>query len=165
MRLKSKRKFIEREHIFMNEFDLKIRYPHQINQNDIDHLGMLDATAILSKFDTMRWRQQLMRQLQLDGVNPDFIAINRITGQTMHIILDTYASSEQLQFKLQTDIPVRVAKKEMFGLFTRQTQESVNFTGLSLAQVKAYLVAFLDQGITTLIEDYHHGLHEQLKSA
>ncbi len=33
----------------MNEFDLKIRYPHQTGRNDADHLGAFDIETILKK--------------------------------------------------------------------------------------------------------------------
>ena len=57
----------------MNEFELKIRYPHHVNRNEIDHLGAFDLATILTKFDEMAWRQQLIRQLQLNGSDTSFV--------------------------------------------------------------------------------------------
>ena len=37
----------------MKEFDLKIRYPHQTNRNEADHLGAFDLETIVARFDEM----------------------------------------------------------------------------------------------------------------
>ena len=72
----------------MNEFELKIRYPHQMNHNDIDHVGTFDLATILTKFDEMAWRQQLVRQLQLNGADTSFIVSDHRTEQTISITLE-----------------------------------------------------------------------------
>ena len=65
----------------MNEFDLKIRYPHQTGRNDADHLGAFDTETILKRFDAIDWRQQLVRQLQLDGASTSFIVTDDVQGK------------------------------------------------------------------------------------
>jgi len=131
----------------MNEFELKIRYPHQMNHNDIDHVGTFDLATILTKFDEMAWRQQLVRQLQLNGADTSFIVSDHRTEQTISITLDAYAKSQQLEFKLDSDIPVIIPKKDLFGLVTRKSKDSISFKQLSLARVKDYLIAFLNRDI------------------
>lgn len=148
----------------MNEFELKIRYPHQMNHNDIDHVGTFDLATILTKFDEMTWRQQLVRQLQLNGADTSFIVSDHRTEQTISITLDAYAKSQQLEFKLDSDIPVIIPKKDLFGLVTRKSKDSISFKQLSLARVKDYLIAFLNRDIATLEELYKQGLGKGLKT-
>ncbi len=56
----------------MDSFDLKIRYPHHIDLNDVEQFGTLNTIGILTRFDRMGWKQQLSRWLQLDGASPTF---------------------------------------------------------------------------------------------
>lgn len=148
----------------MNEFELKIRYPHQMNHNDIDHVGTFDLATILTKFDEMAWRQQLVRQLQLNGADTRFIVSDHRTEQTISITLDAYAKSQQLEFKLDSDIPVIIPKKDLFGLVTRKSKDSISFKQLSLARVKDYLIAFLNRDIESLEERYKEKLSKALKT-
>ncbi|MFW2151718.1 hypothetical protein [Acinetobacter gyllenbergii] len=148
----------------MNEFELKIRYPHQMNHNDIDHVGTFDLATILTKFDEMTWRQQLVRQLQLNGADTRFMVTDHRTEQTIAITLDAYAKSQQLEFKLDSDIPVIIPKKDLFGLVTRKSKDSISFKQLSLTRVKDYLIAFLNRDIATLEQFYKQGLGKGLKT-
>ena len=148
----------------MNEFELKIRYPHQMNHNDIDHVGTFDLATILTKFDEMAWRQQLVRQLQLNGADTSFVVSDHRTEQTISITLDAYAKSQQLEFKLDSDIPVIIPKKDLFGLVTRKSKDSISFKQLSLARVKDYLIAFLNRDIESLEERYKEKLSKALKT-
>lgn len=141
-------------HQVMDSFDLKIRYPHHINLNDVEEFGTLNTIGILTRFDKMGWRRQLSRWLQLDGASPSFTITDEKTDQTIEIVLNTYRSSQELKFILNTDIPVVVPKKQIFGLITRQAKETIHFNQLSLVQVKAYLTAFLKQDTDTLIRYY-----------
>jgi len=147
----------------MKAFELKIRYPHQINRNEISDLGTLDLATILTKFDEMAWRQQLVRQLQLNGVNPSFIVTDGYTGQTISITLDAFAKSQQLEFKFDSDIPVIISKKDVFGWVTRKTKDTVSFKQLSLAQAKDYLTAFLNRDTARLEEIYKENLGKSSK--
>ena len=149
----------------MNEFELKIRYPHHINRNEIDHLGAFDLATILTKFDEMAWRQQLIRQLQLNGSDTSFIVTDGYSGQTLSITLDAFAKSQQLEFKLESDIPVIIPKKDVFGLVTRKTKDMVSFRQLSLARGKDYLIAFLNREIATLEEMYKENLAKSNKNS
>lgn len=148
----------------MNQFELKIRYPHQINRNEIDALGTFDLTTILSKFEEMSWRQQLVRQLQLNGADTSFIVTNLDTDQTIAITLDAYAKSQQLEFKLDSDLVVIVPKKDVFGLVTRKTKETIAFKQLSLTRAKDYLIAFLNRDIAILEEKYKDNLNKGIKA-
>lgn len=148
----------------MNQFELKIRYPHQMNRNEIDAMGTFDLTTILSKFDEMSWRQQLVRQLQLNGADTSFIVTDLDTDQTLAITLDAYAKSQQLEFKLDSDLVVIVPKKDVFGLVTRKTKETIAFKQLSLARAKDYLIAFLNRDIAILEEKYKDNLSKGIKA-
>ncbi|NIE98067.1 hypothetical protein F3J02_16545 [Acinetobacter sp. Tr-809] len=148
----------------MNEFELKVRYPHQMNHNDIDHVGRFDLATILTKFDEMAWRQQLVRQLQLNGADTSFIVSDHQTEQTISITLDAYAKSQQLEFKLDSDIPVIIPKKDLFGLVTRKSKYSISFKQLSLARAKDYLIAFLNRDIESLEQRYKENLGKSLKT-
>ena len=147
----------------MNQFELKIRYPHQMNRNEIDAMGTFDLTTILSKFEEMSWRQQLVRQLQLNGADISFIVTDLDTDQTLAITLDAYAKSQQLEFKLDSDLVVIVPKKDVFGLVTRKTKETIAFKQLSLARAKDYLIAFLNRDIVILEEKYKDNLSKGIK--
>ena len=147
----------------MNQFELKIRYPHQMNRNEIDAMGTFDLTTILSKFGEMSWRQQLVRQLQLNGADTSFIVTDLDTDQTIAITLDVYAKSQQLEFKLDSDLVVIVPKKDVFGLVTRKTKETIAFKQLSLARAKDYLIAFLNRDIAILEEKYKDNLSKGIK--
>ncbi|MEB6668558.1 hypothetical protein MXM33_16225 [Acinetobacter vivianii] len=148
----------------MNQFELKIRYPHQMNRNELDAMGTFDLTTILSKFEEMSWRQQLVRQLQLNGADTSFIVTDRDTEQTIAITLDAYAKSQQLEFKLDSDLVVIVPKKDVFGLVTRKTKETIAFKQLSLARAKDYLIAFLNRDIVILEEKYKDNLSKGIKA-
>ncbi|MGE8645359.1 hypothetical protein [Acinetobacter vivianii] len=148
----------------MNQFELKIRYPHQMNRNEIDAMGTFDLTTILSKFDEMSWRQQLVRQLQLNGADTSFIVTDLDTDQTLAITLDAYAKSQQLEFKLDSDLVVIVPKKDVFGLVTRKTKDTIAFKQLSLARAKDYLIAFLNRDIVILEEKYKDNLSKGIKA-
>ena len=149
----------------MNEFDLKIRYPHQTGRNDADHLGAFDIDTILKKFDAVAWRQQLIRQLQLDGVSPSFIVSNERSGHTLHIILDAFANTQHLEFKLETNIPVLIAKKDVFGLITRKAKDTISFNHLTLNRAKEYLIAFMNGEIEELEALYRDSLNKPMKTA
>lgn len=148
----------------MNQFELKIRYPHQMNRNEIDAMGTFDLTTILSKFGEMSWRQQLVRQLQLNGADTSFIVTDLDTDQTIAITLDAYAKSQQLEFKLDSDLVVIVPKKDVFGWVTRKTKETIAFKQLSLARAKDYLIAFLNRDIAILEEKYKDNLSKGIKA-
>lgn len=147
----------------MNQFELKIRYPHQINPNEIDAMGTFDLASILIKFGEMSWRQQLVRQLQLNGADTRFIVTDLDTGQSIAITLDAYAKSQQLEFKLDSDVVVIVPKKDLFGLVTRKTKETIAFKQLSLARAKDYLIAFLNRDIALLEQKYKDNLSKGIK--
>lgn len=149
----------------MNEFDLKIRYPHQTGRNDADHLGAFDIETILKKFDEVAWRQQLVRQLQLDGASTSFIVTDERSGYTIRIILDAFAKTQHLEFKLESNIPVLIAKKDVFGLLTRKTKDSISFKHLTQSRAKEYLLAFMNGEIAELEALYRENLSKLMKSA
>ncbi len=95
----------------MDSFDLKIRYPHHIDLKDVEQLEALNTIGVLTRFDKMGWKKQLSRWLQLDGASPTFTITDEKTEQTIEIVLNTYGSSQELNFIVKTDIPVVVPKK------------------------------------------------------
>ncbi|ENW03403.1 hypothetical protein [Acinetobacter beijerinckii] len=149
----------------MNAFDLKIRYPHQINRNDADHIGIFNAEQIINKFDEIGWRQQMVRQLQLDGASTCFIVRDEYTEQTLRISIDAFAESKQLEFKIDSDIPVLIPKKDLFGLVTRKTKETIAFKQLALSRAKEYLVLFLNRDSIVLEELYKKSLNKSIQTA
>lgn len=148
----------------MNEFELKIRYPHHTNRNDIEHLGAFDSATILMKFDEVGWRQQLVRQLQLDGAITSFIVTDAYTEQTLRITLDAFAQTQQLEFKIESDIPVLIPRKDIFGLVTRNITDAVSFKQLTLTRVKEYLTVFLNREVVVLEELYKDSLSKEMNS-
>lgn len=149
----------------MKEFDLKIRYPHQTNRNEADHLGAFDLETIVTRFDEMGWRQQLVRQLQLDGVSTSFIVRDDYTEQTLRITIDAFSQTQQLEFKLESDIPVFIPKKDLFGLVTRKSKDTISFNYLTLSRAKEYLITFLNRDIATLEQLYKDSLNKAIKTA
>lgn len=142
----------------MSQFELNIRYPHHIHHNEIEHVGMLDMSTVLARFDQISWRQQLVRQLQLNGADTRFMVTDHASGQSIAITLDAYAKSQQLEFKLDSDVVVIVPKKDVFGLVTRKSKETISFKQLSLARAKDYLTAFLNRDIALLEQKYKDNL-------
>lgn len=147
----------------MNDFELKIRYPHHLNLNDIDELGVFNAENIVAKFDEIKWRQQLIRQLQLAGANTSFIITDQYNEQSITITLDSFAQSQQLEFRLESNIPVMMTKKDVFGLVTRKIRNTISFKQLSLARVRDYLMLFLNREVNTLEEIYKDHLAKEIK--
>ena len=104
-------------------------------------------------------------RLQLDGASPTFTIADEKTEQTIEIVLNTYGSSQELNFIVKTDIPVVVAKKQIFGLITLQAKETVQFKQLSLVQVKTCLTAFLKQDTDALVRYYQQSKQQLAQSA
>ena len=138
----------------MDSFDLKIRYPHHINLKDVEQLEALNTIEILTRFDKMGWKKQLSRWLQLNGANPTFTITDESKERTIEIVLNPYGSAQELKFIVKTNIPVVIAKKQIFGLITLQAKEKIHFDQLSLVQVKTYLTAFLKQDTDALTRYY-----------
>jgi hypothetical protein len=138
----------------MDSFDLKIRYPHHIDLKDVEQLEALNTIGVLTRFDKMGWKKQLSRWLQLNGASPTFTITDENKERTIEIVLNPYGSAQELKFIVKTNIPVVIAKKQIFGLITLQAKEKIHFDQLSLVQVKTYLTAFLMQDTDALTRYY-----------
>ncbi|WAU73670.1 MULTISPECIES: hypothetical protein [unclassified Acinetobacter] len=138
----------------MDSFDLKIRYPHHIDLKDVEQLEALNTIGVLTRFDKMGWKKQLSRWLQLNGASPTFTITDENKERTIEIVLNPYGSAQELKFIVKTNIPVVIAKKQIFGLITLQAKEKIHFDQLSLVQVKTYLTAFLKQDTDALTRYY-----------
>ena len=65
-----------------------------------------------------------------------FIVTDAYTEQTLRITLDAFAQTQQLEFKIESDIPVLIPRKDVFGLVTRNITDAVSFKQLTLTRVK-----------------------------
>ncbi|MGL5402343.1 MAG: hypothetical protein ACRC9I_00805, partial [Acinetobacter sp.] len=105
------------------------------------------------------------RQLQLDGVSTSFIVRDDYTEQTLRITIDAFSQTQQLEFKLESDIPVFIPKKDLFGLVTRKSKDTISFNYLTLSRAKEYLITFLNRDIATLEQLYKDSLNKAIKTA
>ncbi|OTG83930.1 hypothetical protein [Acinetobacter sp. ANC 4648] len=148
----------------MKKFNLDVRYPHHLNENDAEQFGKMNGIDALIKFDGINWRQQQVRQLQMDGASASFTVTNQISKQSLRLTLNGYSKTSQLEFKIDSDIQIIVQQKDLFGLITRKTKDYITFRQLSLTTVRTYLIDFLDGQIEVLEEYYKNSLKKPIKS-
>ena len=79
--------------------------------------------------------------------------------------MNTYGSSQELNFIVKTDIPVVVAKNKYLDWLHDRRKKKFILKQLSLVQVKAYLTAFLKQDTDTLIRYYQESKQQLAQSA
>ena len=145
----------------MKKFDLEVRYSHHLNENDAERLGQMSGADILTQFDKISWRQQQVRQLQMDGVSASFTLTDQTTHQSLRLTLNGYSKTNQLEFKIDSDLQIIIPQKDLFGLITRQTKDYIAFKQLSLSSARAYLVNFLAGNIDILETDYKKSLQKK----
>lgn len=79
--------------------------------------------------------------------------------------MDAYAQSQQLEFKLDSDIPVLISRKDVFGLVTRKAKDTISFNHLTLNRAKEYLIAFMNGEVEELEALYRDSLNKPMKTA
>ncbi|MFH7766679.1 hypothetical protein [Acinetobacter sp. BSP-28] len=148
----------------MKKFELEIRHPQHLSEQDAEALGLFERTEILSQFDAINWRRQLVSQLEMNGAITSFTVTDADTQQCLRLSLNAYSASDQLAFKLESDIEIVTPQKNLFGLITLKHKDYVAFKQLSLDQAKAYLNHFLNGQLDTLKDNYK-SIREKQKQA
>ncbi|CAB1209839.1 hypothetical protein [Acinetobacter bouvetii] len=142
----------------MKKYELEIRQPQHLSEQDAEVLGVFEGNEILSQFDEMNWRRHWLSQLEMNGAITAFTVTNTATQQNLRLSLNAYAASEQLAFKLESDIEIITPQKNLFGLLTLNTKDYVTFKQLSLEEARAHLLNFLDGQLDTLKNHYKESL-------
>ena len=145
----------------MKKFDLEVRYSHHLNENDAEQLGQMSGADILTQFDKISWRQQQVRQLQMDGVSASFTLTDQTTHQSLRLTLNGYSKTNQLEFKIDSDLQIIIPQKELFGLITRKSKDYIAFRQLSLKSARDYLLAFTEGKFEILETDYKKSLQKK----
>ncbi|MCG2609449.1 MULTISPECIES: hypothetical protein [unclassified Acinetobacter] len=138
----------------MKKYELEIRHPQHLSEQDAEALGLFESTEILSQFDAINWRRQLVSQLEMNGAITTFTVTDTDTQQSVRLSLNAYSASDQLAFKLDSDIEIITPQKNLFGLVTLKNKDYVAFKQLSLDQARAYLNHFLNGQLETLKDSY-----------
>lgn len=138
----------------MKKYELEIRHPQHLSEQDAEALGLFESKEILSQFDAINWRRQLVSQLEMNGAITSFTVTDTATQQCLRLSLNAYSASDQLAFKLDSDIEIVTPQKNLFGLITLKNKDYVAFKQLSLGQARAYLNHFLDGQFDTLKDSY-----------
>lgn len=149
----------------MQKYQVKIRYPQHINPQDAQVLDHLDALDVESHFDAIQWKQQQVRQLQLDSHDTSFVVIDTETKLELQLFLKTYATANELSFKLISNIQIEKSHKNLFGLLTIKSKENVTFPSVPLSQVRQYLSQFLSGYLLTIQEDFRQSQENSSKKA
>ena len=92
--------------------------------------------------------------MPLSGAITSFTVTDTATQQCLRLSLNAYSASDQLAFKLDSDIEIVTPQKNLFGLITLKNKDYVAFKQLSLGQARAYLNHFLDGQFDTLKDSY-----------
>lgn len=152
------------ELITMKKYQVVVRYPQHIHPEDAQQFDHLDALDVESKFDSIQWKQQLVRQLQLESHDTSFSVTDLETQHTIHLYLKSYATAGELSFKLESNIAVEKSHKDLFGLLTIKSKDHVHFQNLPITQVREYLSQFLSGYIVPMQEDYKMSLEKTSKA-
>lgn len=149
----------------MQKYQVKIRYPQHINPQDAQVFDHLDALDVESHFDAIQWKQQQVRQLQLDSHDTSFVVIDTETKLELQLFLKTYATADELSFKLISNIQIEKSHKNLFGLLTIKSKENVTFASVPLSQVRQYISQFLSGYLLTIQEDFRQLQENSSKKA
>ena len=106
----------------MKKFDVECHFPGRKIALESQALSNLDATAVLEKFESMAWRRLRILQLQMNGANSTMTISNTETGEFIHLIMNAFSMGEELEFRLESNIQLVVAYKDLFGLITRKNK-------------------------------------------
>lgn len=138
----------------MKIFDLVIHSPKNLQEGGDEVWGELAAINALIKFDSIHWQQQRVRQLQFNGNNTSFTATDLETHYSLRLTLNAFSASEHLEFRVESDIPVIIPQKDVFGLITRKTKDYIGFKKIDFSTARQYLLFFLNGEIEVLAQHY-----------
>jgi hypothetical protein len=148
----------------MKKYQVVVRYPQHMNPEDAQQFDHLDALDVESKFDSIQWQQQLLRQLQLESHDTTFIVKDSETQQALNLYLKAYATAGEITFKLDSNIEVEKSHKDLFGLLTIKSKDHVTFQNIAISQVREYLSQFLCGYVVPMQEDYKISLEKTSKA-
>lgn len=138
----------------MSVFNVEIEYPIHINGRDTAVFADVMDSEVLHHLDHFKWRQYRPLQMQAIGKKATFLVSCLEQEHAMRITLLDDTESGRVELKLETNIVIYEAKKDFFGLFTRQVKDYVNFERLTVEEVRRYLTFFLLKNIDALIHEY-----------
>ncbi len=149
----------------MKKFDVECHFPGRKIALESQALSNLDATAVLEKFESMAWRRLRILQLQMNGANSTMTISNTETGEFIHLIMNAFSMGEELEFRLESNIQLVVAYKDLFGLITRKNKYTLNYPQLSLAQLQLYLTAFVQGDLEQLTAQFKQQMPKHAEQA
>ncbi len=138
----------------MTKFELEIRYPQHLNASDAEQLGIMTAEDVLSQFDAVPWRRLQMQQLRMEGSSTSLTITGQQPRQSVRLTMNAYTDSDQLEFRMESDIEIVTSKKDMFGLLNRKIKDYVAFKKLNQDQAREYLKNFVDGQVELLTQKY-----------
>lgn len=138
----------------MKTFDLVIHTPKNLQEGGDEFSEKLSAIQALIKFDSISWRQLLVRQLQFNSDNASFTITDLETKQTLRLTLNALSRLDDLEFKIESDLAVIVPQKDVFGLITRKTKDYIFFKKIDAAATRQYLLCFLNGELEALEQHY-----------
>lgn len=127
----------------MSAFNLQISYPINVNGSDQSVLLSQSINETLHVFDTLRWRQYRILQLQMHGSKTSIKISNLQMEHSLNINLLTTSESGNVEVSIDSDITTFTSKKDMFGLLNRKIKHYIRFERLELPQARHYLALFL----------------------
>lgn len=148
----------------MKFYQLEIRYPQQTKSDAPEHIEQLDALEIERQFDAINWHRQWVLQLELDHHDTSFTVTDQDNGQSIRLLLKSYADTQSLCFKLESDIEMIRSRAALFGLLQLKHKDYVTFERLSQQQARQYLSQFLSQQFDQLTEHYQATLPQAVKA-
>lgn len=128
----------------MSKFDLQIQLPNHTKDSDFERHHGLEIFEIQSKFEQMGWRRLRVMQLQLNGENSVFKAVNLDTKEFLSITLNAYSASDDFEFRIESNIQLISAQRELFGLLKRTNKEIFAMKQASLEETAESLMAFFN---------------------
>lgn len=134
----------------MTIFDLDLRHPHHHSDEETEYFADLTAEDVLSKFNTMNWKQLQILMLQMRGGKASFTATDNTSNQTVKISLIELPNTDALAFKFESDIDVNVEQKNLFGLLKYNVAVDVQFQHLSLGETRDLLDAFIQSKLDVI---------------
>lgn len=127
----------------MKNFEVEIHFPGRKNVLDSEVSPDNTTQEVLAKFDSLNWRGLRILQLQMDGSNSTFFVKNQETEEYLNITLNAFSVGDALEFRLESNIPMMVPFKDLFGLITRQSKSVLGYKSIGFEQLTHYLTAFV----------------------
>lgn len=138
----------------MKKYEIEISYPHQSSTDQAEQLGPMDALDVLSKFSAMNWKQLQVLQLQMVGGVTTFTVTDLDSQKSVQLSLNELSASDQLEFKLDSDIEILIPHKNLFGLLTLNSKDYISFRQLNFSRVRDYLQSFVEGNVDALKTEY-----------